>query len=331
MTTIDASTAELVPVDARIARLNAASLRKVIEPEDAFDFAGIGSGQVLPDDLLSVAGLDLDLTADQRARLSREEAAAMLSMGVAFESVLDAGFSWQIATAKDLTDHRVRYMLHEIGEETRHSRAFIRIVEQLAPTATNPMDTPLLTWLNRRFLPVLITSPALLATMVLAGEEIPDLLQKLAADHPATDPVIAQVNRYHRTEEARHLAFARTTVGELHRDATRRERFLIRHLAPLLIDGLFGTFVHPGVYATVGLPTWPTWKAANRTPQRRAVKLAAVRPVLAALVGSGVFAPGRIPTGWRKLCQVDRHGQPLPGSPTLASVGVPAGLTPVGA
>lgn len=308
--------------DTKVLRLNAASLRKIVEPEEAFNFAAIRSGQVLPDDLLSVAGLELDLTADQRAQLSREEAAAMLSMGVAFESILDAGFSLQVAMADDLTDPRVSYMLHEIGEETRHSRAFIRIIEQLSPTAVNPMDTPLLKWLNRRFLPTLIMSPALLATMVLAGEEIPDLLQKLAADHPDTDPVIAQVNRYHRMEEARHLAFARTTVGELYRTATRRERLLIRHLAPLLIDGLFGTFVHPGVYATVGLPTWATWKAANRTPQRRAVKLAAVRPVLEALMAAGVFAPGRIPRRWRNLCQVDRRGRPLADSPTLATFGL---------
>lgn len=321
----------LLDAETRIGRLNTASLRKVIEPEEAFDFEAIGPGQVLPDELLSVAGLDLDLDPDQRALLSREEAAAMLSMGVAFESVLNAGFSWQVATAGDLTDPRVSYMLHEMGEETRHSRAFIRIIEQLAPTATNPMDTPVLTWLNRRFLPKLITSPALLAVMVLAGEEIPDLLQKLAADHPATDPVLAQVNKYHRMEEARHLSFARVTVGQLYRGATRRQRLLVRHVAPVLIDGLFGTFVHPGVYATVGLPTWATWKAANQTPQRRAVKLAAVRPVLDALVAGGVLRPGRIPRRWRELCQVDRRGRPLPGTPTLESVGLTSGapaLTP---
>jgi hypothetical protein len=84
-----------------------------------------------------------------------------------------------------------------------------------------------------------------------------------------------------------------------------------------MIDGLFDMFVHPGVYATVGLPTWKTWRAANRTPQRRAIKLAAVRPILKALVDGGVFKKGSIPKGWRKVCQVDQQLQPLPGSPDL--------------
>lgn len=307
---------------AKVDRLNTASLRKVIEPEETFDFGAIGAGQVLPDELLTTAGLDLDLSPEQKATLSREETAAMLTMGVAFESILNAGFSWQVATARDITDPRITYMLHEVGEETRHSRAFVRVIEQLAPTATNPMHNKVFDRVQRFFLPILIKSPALLATMILAGEEIPDLLQKIASEHPDTDPTLAAVNKYHRMEEARHLAFARLTVGELYRDAGWRERFRVRHVAPVLIDGLFDTFVHPGVYATVGLPTWRTWRAANRTPKRRAVKLAAVRPILKALLDGGVLQAGRIPRRWRSLCQVDRHGAPLPGSPTLASVGL---------
>lgn len=308
--------------DTKVQRLNAASLRKVIEPEQEFDFAAMRAGQVLPDCLLSVAGLDLDLTPEQRARLSREETAAMLSMGVVFESVLNAGFSWQVATAQNLRDERITYMLHEVGEETRHSRAFVRLVQQLEPQAANPLDNPFLAFFVRRVLSVLITSPALLATLILAGEEIPDLLQKLASEHPDTDPVLAAVNRYHRAEEARHLSFARLTVGELHTDAGPVERALIRWAAPALVTILFETFVHWNVYPTVGLPAWKTWRAANRTPQRRAIKLTAVRPILKALLDAGVFAPGRVPRPWRALCQVDAHGRPRPGSPSLESVGL---------
>jgi hypothetical protein len=303
----------------RVERLNAASLRTVIEPEERFDFGAIGSGQVLPDALLSVAGLDLELTPEQRARLSREEVASMLVNGIEFEAILSAGFCWQIAAAPDKTDPRIAYMLHEVGEETRHSRAFLRVVEQMAPTATNPFKRGPMVQVERRTLPYLLRSPALLATMILAGEEIPDLLQKLASEHPDTDPVIAAVNRYHRLEEARHLAFARLTVGELHAGSTRFERFVIRHVAPTLITGLFDSFVHPGVYATVGLPTWKTWRAANKTPQRQAMKLTALRPILKALVDAGVLDAGRIPAAWRRCCQVDNDLQPLPDAPTLAS------------
>lgn len=310
------------PADTKVGRLNTASLRKVIEPEDTFDFGAITSGQVIADELLSIAGLGLDLTPEQKARLSREETAAMLSAGVAFEAILMAGFAWQVATTSDITDARTMYMLHEIGEETRHSRAFVRVIEELGPTAKNPLAKPLPRRVQRAFLPTLIKSPALLATMILAGEELPDLLQKLASEHPDTDRVLAEVNKYHRMEEARHLAFARLTVGELYKKAGRREKLRIRVLAPLLIGGLFDTFIHPGVYATIGLPTWKTWKAAKATPERRAVKFAASRPILKALVDGGVFKAGSIPKGWRKLCGVDANGTPLPGMPTLQSVGL---------
>jgi len=318
----DAPTTAATTADTKVERLNTASLRKVIEPEETFDFSAMTKGQVIPDALLTTAGLDLDLTPEQKALLSREETAAMLSTGVMFESVLNAGFSWQVATSRDVTDPRITYMLHEVGEETRHSRAFVRVVQELAPTAKNPMNNPVFNRIEARMLPILIKSPALLATMILAGEEIPDLLQKIASEHPDTDPVLASINKYHRMEEARHLAFARLTVGELYPKAGRLERWRVRHMAPVMIGGLFDTFVHPGVYATVGLPTWKTWRAANATPQRRAVKLAAVRPILKALIEGGVFKKGRIPKGWRTLCQVDRQGQPLPGTPTLQSVGL---------
>ena len=309
--------------DLKVERLNTASVKRVIEPEDRFAWHEMTKGQVIPDQLLTTAGLDLDLTAEQKARLSREETAAMLSTGVMFEAVLSAGFMWQIATGSGpITDPRISYMLHEVGEETRHSRAFIRVVQELAPTAKNPLAGGIPKMVEKRFLPVLLKSPALLATMILAGEEIPDLLQKIASEHPDTDPVLADVNKYHRLEEARHLAFARLTVGELYKTASRRERFRIRFVAPKMIDGLFDTFVHPGVYATVGLPTWKTWRAANKTPQRRAVKYAAVRPILKALVEGDVLKKGRIPKGWLSLAGVDQQLNPLSGLPTLAVLGV---------
>lgn len=321
-TTTPAITPSMTPADGKVERLNTASVKRVIEPEDRFAWSEIGKGQVIADELLSVAGLDLDLTAEQKARLSREETAAMLTAGVAFEAILTAGFAWQVATSSDITDPRTTYMLHEIGEESRHSRAFVRVVEELAPTAKNPMAGKLPRYVQQKFLPTLIKSPALLATMILAGEELPDLLQKLASEHPDTDRVLAEVNKYHRMEEARHLAFARLTVGELYKKAGRREKLRIRVLAPLMIGGLFDTFIHPGVYATIGLPTWKTWKAAKATPERRAVKYAAARPILKALVDGGVFKAGRIPKGWRNLCAVDANGVALPGMPTLQSVGL---------
>jgi hypothetical protein len=261
----------------------------------------MGKGQILPDDLLSVAGLDLDLTPEQRARLSREEVASMLASGIRFEAVLDAAFSLQLAHDERLDDPRHVYMLHEVGEETRHQRAFLRLREQLQPTARNPFERGIPKRVMEHMVNVLLKSRAFFDVMLLAGEEIPDLLQKLASEHPETDPLLKAVNKYHRAEEARHLAFARMLLPEHWKKAGVLERMRIRFLAPLYIKMLFEAMVHPGVYATVGLPAFPTWKAANRTPQRLQIRHDATRPILKTLVDTGVFKAGRVPRGWRML------------------------------
>lgn len=304
----------------KVDRLNTASQRRVIEPEDRFVWR-LSGRQVIADELLTVHGLDVSLTAEQRDRLAREETAAMLATGIRFESVLDAGFSLQIAKRRDLVDPRVTYMLHEIGEETRHARAFLRMIALLDPSATNPFDRGLPARVRDRVIGMVVRNPAFLLVMVLAGEEIPDLLQRIACEHPDTDPLLAEVARYHRQEEARHLGYARTVLPEHWRRASRRERWRIRYAAPRHIGMLFDAFVHPGVYETVGLPGWKTWRAVNRLPERIAIRHAAVRPIVATLVEAGCLRTGRIPRGWRRLAGVDRVGVAIPGDPPLPVIG----------
>jgi hypothetical protein len=125
------------------------------------------------------------------------------------------------------------------------------------------------------------------------------------------------VNRYHRQEEARHLAFARLHLPELWERAGKVERWRVLHAAPVGISQLFGTFVHPGVYATVGLPAMRTWRAVNALPQRRALRYEATRGVLDALIEGGIIRRGEVPTGWQKLCGVDAEGNPRPDAPEL--------------
>lgn len=306
--------------DERVERLNTVSARRVLEPDDVLPWDAMRPGRVLDDELLSVRDLDLPLDDATRARLSREEAAAMLDAGIRFEAALTAGFALQIADASDVVDPRVTYMLHEIGEETRHSRAFARLVGMLGPRARNPFDRGAARWLGRRMIRWVVEQPMLLMTLVLAGEEIPDLLQRIASEHPGTDPLLAALNRYHRQEEARHLSFAHAVLPELWADAPARERRRVRHVAPRIVGMLFDGMVHPGVYEAVGLPGWPTWRAVRRTPVRVALRHAGTRPILDALVEAGAISRGRVPRGWQALCGVDRHARPvaddvpLPGS-----------------
>jgi hypothetical protein len=283
----------------RVQRLNRASAR-VIEPDEAVP-GGIGDGQLLPDELLSLYELPefQQLTPEQKVRLSREEVASIVDAGIRFECVLMAGFSLELVTHPDLSDPSVVYTLHEMGEETRHSRLFSRLLSQIEPQAKNPLTR--LRFIERFMIQRFIRRPATFDVLVLGGEEIPDLFQKLASEHPDTDPFIRDVNRYHRSEESRHLAFARTILSERWSQATAVDRFLVRHVVPWIIGDMFRMLVHPGVYKTVGLPTFDTWKRANRTPARVALRQQATRPILDTLVANGVFQEGRIPKAWREL------------------------------
>src|SRR5580704_4669917 len=301
------------PVDQRIERLSTASLKRIVEPDTEVP-GEVGDGQVLPDELLSLANVPElfdQLTDEQKRTLAREEFASIVDTGVRFESVLMAGFSIDILSRPDLTDPRVTYLLHEMGEETRHSRLFVRLLEQVKPTAKNPIDGPVARIAQHVLMPFLTAMPSLFCLLVLSGEEVPDLMQKLASEHPDTDPLIRAVSKYHRQEEARHLAFGRMIFPEQWAAAGRFERFLVRHLGSQIAIAMFDTIVHPGVYATVGLPTWQTWKAVNRSPGRTALRHRALRPLLTPLLEANVFWGGRVPKGWQRACGVDRHGRDL--------------------
>src|SRR3984957_15409134 len=301
------------PVDQRIERLSTASLKRIVEPDTEVP-GEIGDGQVLPDELISLANVPElfdQLTDEQKRTLAREEFASIVDTGVRFESVLMAGFSIDILSRPDLTDPRVTYLLHEMGEETRHSRLFVRLLEQVNPQAKNPPDHRVGRLALQAVMPFLTGMPSLFCLLVLSGEEVPDLLQKLAAEHPDTDPMIKAVSKYHRQEEARHLAFGRMLFPEQWAAAGPVERFLVRYLGSRIAIGMFDTIVHPGVYATVGLPTWRTWKAVNRSPGRTALRHRALRPLLHTLVEAGAFVGGRVPKGWQRAAGVDDRGQEL--------------------
>jgi len=296
-------------IDRMVSRLSAAAARRLVEPDTAVP-GSVGEGQLLPDRLLTIAGLDLDLDPAQRATISREEIAAITQAGIRFEAVLEAGFATHIATARDLTDPRITFILHEIGEETRHQRLFQRLLTQLQPKATQPLPFRLLRFGYRAAIEVTIGNPALFYALVLAGEEIPDLFQKLASEDPATDPFVRDVNRYHRMEEARHLSFARAVFPEVWEQASWFDRNLVRQVAPIMIRFMFDSMVHPGVYKTVGLPALKTWRAANRTAARRRLRFDSTRPILKVMVDAGALRADNLPLAWRKLAGKTRGGDP---------------------
>ena len=309
--TADVSTALTEPQRRQLRRLADVSVNRAIEPDIEFAWGTLGDGAVLPDELLSVAGLDLPIDADRRARLSRLEVTAMLEAGIRFEAALNGILSLWIARSRSLDDPRFEYMLHEVAEETRHQRAFLRLISELDAPSANPLDHGLPARVRDRILRIAQRERAFFAVMLLAGEEVPDYLQLLASEHVATDPLLRAINRYHRAEEARHLSFARLVLRDAYPVASRRERIRIQRFAPIAITRLFESMVHPGVYRAIGLPGWKTWRAAHRSAPRRATRYAATRPILREVIDIGAIDAHSVPRAWRRLCGVDRCGRPI--------------------
>src|SRR3954451_18105131 len=87
--------------EARVSRLSHVSAKRVIEPDEAV-LGDFGPGQIIPDELLLTAGLDLDLTPEQKVTLAREQTAAMLDGGIRLEAVLLGGFGLLLRRWADL-------------------------------------------------------------------------------------------------------------------------------------------------------------------------------------------------------------------------------------
>jgi len=137
-------------------------------------------------------------------------------------------------------------------------------------------------------------------------------LQRRAIEHPDTDDYLRRANAYHREEEARHLAFGRMLLPELWAAASWRERWLVRRVAPLLTNLMMNTqLTHPGIYAAAGLPGRRTARRVIRSANHRELMAEAMRGVLKALMAAAPELDGRVPRGWRRMCQVDRHGRPV--------------------
>lgn len=308
----------MTDTETKVDRLITASQRKVLEPEEMFDWESFGSGSPI-----SLWGVTLAtcpeytdfywhvLTEEQRIMLAREEVAAAVDSGIRMEAVLNAGLSVWMARIDDTTDNRVVYALHEIAEETRHSRAFIRLLEALQPKAKNTVIRGPWRYVSNFLVGSTIKRPPLLVIAALAGEEIPDLFQKMSSDNEETDPLLVAVNKYHRQEEARHISFGKRLLNEVWSGKVSLwERFYARYIMSRQIQLVFMGYIHPGVYRLVGLPTWKTWLAVHRCKYRLNLRYEATRPVLEQSIEAGVFGRN-VPRGWRRLCGVDRLGIPI--------------------
>lgn len=163
-------------------------------------------------------------------------------VGMQFENLLQRGLlSYAFRLPNGSPEYR--YLHHEIIEESQHSLMFQELVNRSGlPVRGMPL------WLRTTATVMVPVFQRLLPEqffiLVLGGEDPVDYLQRRQLREGTTHPLIEQIMKIHITEEARHIAFARTYLKDLvpRLGRFRRTMLSIRTpivlwiMAPLMVD-----------------------------------------------------------------------------------------------
>lgn len=264
---------------ALLAQLCRASVQKGHPPERDVPW-GSGLAQdldpLLPDSVASLAGLPdfASLSPALRASVARHETSAMFSAFVRFEGFLNerlADWVTRHAAASEIGS----YALHVIEEEARHSRMFLRLVDELGTGSYARRGG--LGWLEACGMSAMRCSHPLFLFGMLAVEEISDAFFARILAAPGGHPALRAVCRIHRIEESRHMAFARDWLRESYAAAGRFEQLALRLLAPAILMLTFEVFVPPEVYQRAGIASGRRsalrlWRRVRASAQRRALR-----------------------------------------------------------
>ena len=202
------------------------------------------------------------LSPEQRVELGKHEMVRVFSFGILVEGVLSVMLYRNIADGT-LVDDSTRYMLTEIGDETRHSIMFSRAVNKIGvePTLFPPFVT-------KAVMGVISLLPlgAWSFGWTLLFEEVLDRLQREAVPDEEIQPHLRQVFKIHVLEEARHITFAREELVRSYQAANRVRQGLDRVLIAAATALVAPLTFWPGLY-------------------RRAIGMSAFRGFLAVQLG----------------------------------------------
>ncbi|MCW2781285.1 MAG: rane protein [Marmoricola sp.] len=205
------------------------------------------------------------LSEDQRIELSRHEVASIVHMGWWFEVLLMQGLLREIYQS-DPRSARTQYALTEIGDETRHSTMFGRVLAKGdLPRYGPPRQLQRVGTLFN-----LVIRGASLYAGALLVEETQDRWQREIMHDERIQPLTRMVARIHVTEEARHVTFARDELARVMPTMSRAERTWHQAIAAQMAIVSMRCLVHPRVYASVGLDPREAHEVAVNNPHYRA-------------------------------------------------------------
>lgn len=231
----------------------------------------------LPEKHVSLYGTKLwsEMDHRQRVELSKHELASMYRTEMWVETGL---MQMLVRHVYDLPGNSPNswHVFAEIAEECRHSMMFGRVIERTGCPDYAPRWLP--DQLMRGFKTV--CTPTMTMAGALFFEEYGDTFQREAAKDEAIQPLVREASHVHVVEEARHIQFARDELARRVPELGVAERVVISAglgtFGPLVIDN----FVHPDVYANVGLPVERARaEAASNPSHHETIRWASTRSV----------------------------------------------------
>ncbi|GED96703.1 AurF N-oxygenase family protein [Gordonia crocea] len=231
------------------------------------------------------------LTPEERRELGKHETVAVLSFGLYAEVGLSMMLMRSVLQSRTMVDDHCRYALAEVGEETRHSTMFSRMVNK---SGVKPYKYPRgLSKLVRlvAFAPV---GPASYAGTLLI-EEILDRLQREGMADETLQPHLRQLMKIHVLEEARHITYAREEMVRSMAAHGKAYNALHRGAFAVMVFGVMPALVNPKVYRSVGIGMLRGLIANQTSPRYRENAVYSGEPLLRFCYEAG-FIRGAVST-----------------------------------
>nr|WP_259468283.1 diiron oxygenase [Rhodococcus sp. SBT000017] len=187
------------------------------------------------------------LSEEQRRELGRHEIVSILSFGIYAEGFLSANLL-RVFGKGTFSDHSM-YSIAEVGEESRHSIMFGKLIEKAGLKPYLLPRVGLVVAKLGQFLPL---GPATYGGTLLI-EEVLDRAQREAQNDPEMQPHLRQMMRIHVIEESRHITYAREEMVRAMQSTNRVNRAVHRVILATIANFTYIALINPRVYRSVGI------------------------------------------------------------------------------
>lgn len=209
---------------------------------------------ILPDiDVVGASEWYKNLSRERQIEVGRYRMANITKVGLQFEQVLIAGVMHHLMWAQN-GNPEFRYATHEVTEETHHTQMFQEFVNRVEPGVAGAPRR------FKRLVPLMTSAgawfPEAFFVGILAGEEPIDHLQKAAMRMGTMHPLTSRIMQIHIAEEARHIGFAHQYLEHHVPQMSRRRRWLLKMLFPIIMRALCDVIMVPSrrARADMGIP-----------------------------------------------------------------------------